>query len=117
MGLSPAPSTSVGGGQCWGHIVRDLFEGLTSSGPNGEVVPGMATSWESKEGNRQWVFHLRNNAKWTDGTPVTAHDFVYAWQRAVDPALASNYAYFLEIASIVNATEIINGKMPRASWV
>lgn len=99
-------------GSVGGHIVRDLFEGLTSSGPNGEVVPGMATSWESKEGNRQWVFHLRNNAKWTDGTPVTAHDFVYAWQRAVDPALASNYAYFLEIASIVNATEIINGKMP-----
>ncbi len=98
-------------GSVGGHIVRDLFEGLTNSGPKGEVLPAMATSWEAKEGNRVWVFNLRQDAKWTDGAPVTAHDFVYAWQRAVDPNLASNYAYYLEIASIVNATEIINGKM------
>ncbi len=99
-------------GSVGGHIVRDLFEGLTNSGPSGETLPAVATSWEAKEGNLVWIFNLRNDAKWSDGTPVTADDFVFAWQRAVDPVVASNYAYYMEIAGIVNATEIMNGKKP-----
>ncbi|XEI31653.1 ABC transporter substrate-binding protein [Aeromonas veronii] len=92
-------------------ILRDLFEGLVSSGHKGEVVPGVAESWETKD-NKHYVFHLRKDAKWSNGEPVTAHDFVYAFQRAVDPKTASPYSWYLEMPTIANATEIIAGKKP-----
>ena len=94
-----------------GKITQDLFEGLTSSGPTGELRPAVAESWSASDGNLVWTFKLRKNAKWSDGSPVTANDFVYAWQRAVDPAVGSNYAYYLEAAGIVNAKEITEGKV------
>ncbi len=62
---------------------RDLFEGLVNQNEKGEIVPGVATQWKSND-NRIWTFTLRDNAKWADGTPVTAQDFVYSWQRLVD---------------------------------
>jgi len=92
-------------------ILRDLFEGLVTSGSKGEVVPGVAESWETKD-NKHFVFHLRKDAKWSNGEPVTAHDFVYAFQRAVDPKTASPYSWYLEMPTIANATEIIAGKKP-----
>ncbi|QWL60426.1 oligopeptide ABC transporter substrate-binding protein OppA [Aeromonas jandaei] len=92
-------------------ILRDLFEGLVSSGPKGEVVPGVAESWETKD-NKHYVFHLRKDAKWSNGEPVTAHDFEFAFKRAVDPKTASPYSWYLEIPTIVNASEIIAGKKP-----
>ncbi|MFB2862188.1 ABC transporter substrate-binding protein [Aeromonas sp. MdU4] len=92
-------------------ILRDLFEGLVSSGPKGEVKPGVAESWETKD-NKHYIFHLRKDAKWSNGDPVTAHDFVYAFQRAVDPKTASPYSWYLEMPTIANATEIIAGKKP-----
>ncbi|BED98567.1 peptide ABC transporter substrate-binding protein [Aeromonas dhakensis] len=93
------------------NILRDLFEGLVSSGPKGEVLPAMAESWETKD-NKHFVFHLRKNAKWSNGDPVTAHDFEYAFKRAVDPKTASPYSWYLEIPTIVNASDIIAGKKP-----
>ncbi|WP_060584853.1 ABC transporter substrate-binding protein [Aeromonas schubertii] len=93
------------------NILRDLFEGLVASGPNGEVVPAVAESWETKD-NKHYVFHLRKNAKWSNGDPVTAHDFVFAFQRAVDPKTASPYSWYLEMPTIANATDIIAGKKP-----
>lgn len=66
------------------QVIRDLFEGLVNQNEKGEIVPGVATQWKSND-NRIWTFTLRDNARWADGTPVTAQDFVYSWQRLVDP--------------------------------
>lgn len=65
------------------QVIRDLFEGLVNQNEKGEIVPGVATQWKSND-NRIWTFTLRDNAQWADGTPVTAQDFVYSWQRLVD---------------------------------
>lgn len=94
------------------EIVRDLFEGLMNQDADGNLVPGVATGFEANEANDVYTFTLRDNAKWSDGTPVTAHDFVYAWQRAVNPELASPYAWYMELMSIENAKEIIAGEKP-----
>ncbi|EPD0762377.1 ABC transporter substrate-binding protein, partial [Escherichia coli] len=72
-------------------------------------VPGVATQWKSND-NRIWTFTLRDNAKWADGTPVTAQDFVYSWQRLVDPKTLSPFAWFAALAGINNAQAIIDGK-------
>ncbi|MGL6152403.1 MAG: ABC transporter substrate-binding protein [Aeromonas sobria] len=93
------------------NILRDLFEGLVASGPKGEILPAVAESWETKD-NKHFVFHLRKDAKWSNGDPVTAHDFEFAFKRAVDPKTASPYSWYLEIPTILNASEIITGKKP-----
>ena len=93
-------------------IVRDLFEGLLNQDADGNLTPGVAAEWSANETKDVWTFKLRDNAKWSNGDPVTAHDFVYAWQRAADPELASPYAWFIELTSIKNAKEIINGEKP-----
>ena len=95
-----------------GAIVVDLFEGLTRSGPNGDTEPALAKSWVSSDNNLTWTFHLREDGRWSDGTGVTAHDFVYGWRRAVDPEVGSNYAYYIESAGVANAGEIIAGEKP-----
>lgn len=94
-------------------VVRALFEGLYNSGADGNPVPGVAESYEVNADNTVYTFKLRDNAKWSNGDPVTAHDFVYAWQRAVDPATASNYAYFVGLVGVVNADDIVAGKKPK----
>ncbi|GAB4539861.1 MAG: peptide ABC transporter substrate-binding protein [Ruegeria sp.] len=94
------------------EIVRDLFEGLMNQDENGNLVPGVATGYTTNETKDVYTFTLRENAKWSNGDPVTAHDFVYAWKRAVDPALSSPYAWFMELMSIENAAEIIAGEKP-----
>ena len=94
------------------EVVRDLFEGLYNQDADGNNVPGVAVSHEVSDDNMTYTFRLRDNAKWSDGKPVTAHDFVYAWQRAVDPALASPYAWYVELMSIQNGAEIISGDQP-----
>ena len=91
-------------------VVRALFEGLYNSGPDGNPVPGVAESYTVNEDNTVYTFTLRD-AKWSNGDPVTAGDFVYAWQRAVDPATASNYAYFVGLVGVVNADAIVAGEM------
>lgn len=93
-------------------VVRSLFEGLYNSGPDGNPVPGVAESYDVNEDNTVYTFHLRD-AKWSNGEPVTAGDFVYAWQRAVDPATASNYAYFVGLVGVVNGDAIVAGEKPK----
>ncbi len=94
------------------EIVRDLFEGLYNQNAQGELVPGVALDHEVSEDRKTYTFRLRPEAVWSNGEPVTAGDFVFAWRRAADPALASPYAWFMELMSVENAAEIIAGDMP-----
>ena len=91
------------------EIMGDLMIGLTTHDPACKAIPGMATHWETSDDGLIWTFHLRE-ALWSDGVPVTAGDFVFSWQRLVDPASASSYAYFLHL--IKNGVAISAGKMP-----
>ncbi len=93
-------------------IARDLFEGLLTQNADGTLAPGVAEHWEANDAKNRYTFYLRRNARWSNGDPVTAHDFVYAWQRAVDPKLASPYSGYMRLMSIRNAAEIIEGKKP-----
>ena len=97
------------------HVIRDLFEGLLNQDANGSLVPGVATHYAASDGNTTYSFTLRRDARWSNGDPVTAHDFVYAWRRAVDPATASPYGWYLELTQMANAKEILAGKKPPAS--
>lgn len=92
------------------EIVRDLFEGLMNQDEDGNLVPGVATGYTVDDSKKVYTFTLRDNAKWSNGDPVTAGDFVFAWKRAVDPALSSPYAWFMELMSIENASAIIAGE-------
>jgi len=94
------------------NIARDLFEGLLSQDADGNLISGVAETWSANDSKDVYTFNLRKNAKWSNGDPVTAHDFVYAWQRAVDPATASPYSWFMEIMSIKNGAEAISGDVP-----
>ena len=67
-------------------------------------------SWENTPDFKTWTFHLRKDAKWSNGDPVTAHDFVFAWRRLVDPATAAPYASYLSYLQVENAQDIIDGK-------
>jgi len=77
------------------HTIQVLFGGLVGLTPDGDVVPDVALSWEVSEGGRKYVFQLRTDVQWTDGTRVTAHDFEYAWKRVLAPATASKNASLL----------------------
>ncbi|MDO5091791.1 MAG: peptide ABC transporter substrate-binding protein [Cardiobacteriaceae bacterium] len=93
-----------------GHtILLDTFEGLTSINGQGDIVPGVAERWEISADGKRYTFHLRDNAKWSNGEAVTAQDFVYAWRRALDPATASKYSFVLY--PIKNAQKINSGDL------
>ncbi|MEA2756092.1 MAG: oligopeptide transport system substrate-binding protein [Aliidongia sp.] len=90
------------------HIGLDLFEGLTAYGSDGTVAPGIATSWETSPDGLRWIFHLRPDAKWSNGDPLTSEDFLYAFRRRIDPATAASYPH--SAGMIVNAEDIIAGR-------
>jgi oligopeptide transport system substrate-binding protein len=104
--LDPTLSVDVPGQD----VIEDLFEGLTTLDARGKIVPGVATSWTVSPDGKAWTFHLRPNARWSNGDPVTAADFVYAWRREVDPKTGAEYAEAL--SPIVNALAIATGKAP-----
>lgn len=89
------------------HVQRDLFEGLLAEAQDGALVPGMAESWEVSPDGLTYTFKLRD-ANWSNGDPVTAGDFVYAWTRAVNPATGSEYSFLL--FPIKNAQAVADGK-------
>lgn len=91
-------------------ILRQLLEGLTMTDADGKTVPGIATSWESAD-NKKWIFHLRD-ASWSNGDPLTAEDFVYSFQRLVNPEVAAPYGSYLGDVKVVNAEDILEGKKP-----
>lgn len=90
-------------------IVGDLIIGLTTYDAQGNAIPGAAESWEVSDDGLTLTFHLREHS-WSDGVPVTAEDFVYAWRRILDPLTAASYAYYLY--PIKNAEAVNNGEMP-----
>jgi oligopeptide transport system substrate-binding protein len=79
------------------RISSSLFEGLCRFNDRGKPEPGMAERWEVSEDRKTYVFHLRAGVKWTDGTPVTAHDFVESWIRALRPETGSDYTSLLHV--------------------
>ncbi|WP_346936627.1 peptide ABC transporter substrate-binding protein [Clostridium sp.] len=76
-------------------IIHNAFEGLMREDENSKIVPGTAEKYEVSDDGTVYTFHLRENAKWSDGKPVVAGDFVYAWKRALNPEVAAEYAYQL----------------------
>ncbi len=76
-------------------LISHLFSGLVAMSPTLDVLPDVARAWEMSDGGRRFVFHLRDDVVWSDGTPVTAGDFEYAWKRVLDPTTGSPTASFL----------------------
>ena len=87
------------------NILGDIMVGLVEDGPDSQPVPGVASSWETSPDGLVWTFHLRPSV-WSDGVPVTADDFVYAFRRLLAPHTASPYAYLLYV---LKDAEAVNG--------
>lgn len=97
------------------EVMANFTDGLTQMDADGAAIPAIAESWDVSPDGTVYTFHLRQDANWSNGTPVTADDFIFAWQRAVDPALASEYSYmFSDIGQVKNAAAIINGEMDKS---
>lgn len=97
------------------EVIADYTDGLMQMDADGNPINAIAESYEVSEDGCTYTFKLRDDANWSNGTPVTAQDFVFAWQRAVDPEVASEYAYMLsDIGQIVNAEEIIAGEKDKS---
>ncbi|MBE5912195.1 peptide ABC transporter substrate-binding protein [Pseudobutyrivibrio sp.] len=97
------------------EVIADYTDGLMQMDSEGNPVNAIAESYEVSEDGCTYTFKLRQDAKWSNGTAVTAADFVFAWQRAVDPEVASEYSYMLsDIGQIKNAAEIIAGEKDKS---
>ena len=90
------------------RVINDLFAGLVDFDQANRPIPGMAQSWDISPDGKIYTFHLRNNLKFSDGTPITANDFVYSWRRLIDPKTGSSYAFLLK--DVLNGQKIIDGK-------
>ncbi|MBY6109613.1 peptide ABC transporter substrate-binding protein [Halomonas sp. DP1Y21-3] len=108
--LASFDTSQISGGVWESQILMDVYEGLVKNAPDGEILPGMATDWEVSEDGKTYTFSLREDARWSDGEPVTAEDFVFGWRHLLDPANASKYAYMLY--PVVNAREVNTGELP-----
>jgi len=95
------------------NILRDLFEGLTAIGPDGEPRPAAAESWQVSEDGLEYTFRLREGLRWSNGDALVAADYVAGMRRLVDPATASPYAQVFD--PVLNAAAIVRGKAPPAT--
>ncbi|NTF87972.1 peptide ABC transporter substrate-binding protein [Agrobacterium rhizogenes] len=91
------------------RIDGDIFEGLVTEDPKDNPIPGQAASWTISPDQKVYTFKLRDGIKWSDGTPVTASDFVFSFQRLMDPKTAAQYAYLQY--TILNAEKINKGEI------
>lgn len=94
------------------YVVGDCLIGLTTEDGNGDPIPGAALRWETSADGKTWTFHMRDHV-WSDGVPVTAQDFVYAWRRILEPARGAPYAYYLWL--VKNAQAVSTGKASGAA--
>jgi oligopeptide transport system substrate-binding protein len=92
------------------NVMRDVFEGLVGEAPNGDLVPGAAESWTASPDGKKYTFALRRNARWSNGEPVIASDFVYGLRRGADPKTGSTYSFIL--SPILNADDVTAGRRP-----
>ena len=92
------------------NLLRDLFEGLTTTAPDGLIVPGAAIHWDISRDGLTYTFYLDPDGRWSNGEPVTAEDFVVSWQRVVNPETGAAYGRML--APVVNAEKIFSGELP-----
>jgi oligopeptide transport system substrate-binding protein len=109
--LDPAIIT----GQLEGRLCLALFEGLTTRNAKGDIVPGMAESWTISPDGLTYTFNIRPDAKWSNGEKLTAYDFLNSWERALDPATASQYSY--QLYYLVNGEAYGTGKIKDFSQV
>ena len=93
-----------------GNMILTSFEGLLIIDENNEIQPGQAESWEVSEDGMTWTFHLREGLKWSDGTDLTAEDFVYSYKRVVDPATAAPYSDTV-LGMVAGYEEAVNGNV------
>ena len=93
--------------------INNVEEGLYLLGKNAKVQNALATSTKNSADGKTWTFTIRKDAKWSNGDPVTAKDFVYSWRRTIDPKTASEYAYLF--SGIKNADAIVSGKKKPAA--
>lgn len=93
------------------HVIHDLFEGLVNQDADGNIIPGVAERWHTAD-NQTYIFTLRKNARWSNGDPVVANDFVYSWRRLVDPKNVSPLSWYAQLAGLDNAKQIIAGQLP-----
>ncbi len=116
--LYPAPSqldpTRVFTPACYA-VVSQLFSALVRQTPQMDVIPEVASHWDVLEGGRRYAFHLREDARWSDGAPVTAGDFLYAWIRLLDPAQGLSWAEELDVVS--GARDYRTGRLAQAEQV
>ena len=92
------------------QVLQDLYEGLTIESATGQVLPGVASSWSTNETGTEYTFRLRDSARWSNGEPVRAQEFVFAWRRVLDPSRGSPVSDDLRL--IAGAPEIIAGRLP-----
>ena len=92
------------------EVIAATIEGLYTSDADGNAIPAIAKSYDVSEDGLVYTFHLREDAKWSNGDPVTANDFVYAWRRLVDPNTASEYAFIMDVAGVKNAASVNAGE-------
>jgi oligopeptide transport system substrate-binding protein len=102
-------------GQPEGRIVNALFEGLTTFNAQGKTIPGMAESWTVSDDGKIYTFKLRKEAKWSDGQPLTASDFLQSWKRTLSPETAASYNY--QLFYIKNAQAFAEGRITDFSQV
>ena len=89
------------------EIIADCIDGLTQMDADGAAVPAIAESWDVSEDGCTYTFHLRDDAFWTNGEPVTAHDFEYAWKLAMTANLEYNYMFDSSVGAVKNADAIL----------
>ena len=109
-GEAPSIDPSISEDNVSARVIYDLFSGLVDFDQTNKSIPGMASSWDISPDGKTYIFHLRDGLKFSDGTPITASDFVYSWQRLTNPKTGSPYNWLFD--TVVNAKDIIAGKLP-----
>ena len=94
------------------EVLETFSDGLVDYDADGVIIPRTALEWSVNDAGNVFTFKLREDAKWSNGDPVTAHDFVFSWRRTVNPATASEYAVIIIDSGIANAAKVNEGKLP-----